>query len=130
MAITPDFKAAAYNINCVLNGVQHQWCDGQPLDVQDFKRDIAALRDSGLVQHLQSVNAPLARTLVDALDAVAHKKDTATQIFTEALTRVVREVPQIAEHSVDFGTYCRTLSANKGRIYAGQKIVDPNLRAA
>ncbi len=130
MAITPDFKAAAYNINCVLNGTQHQWCDGQPVDVQDFKRDIAALRDSGLVPYLQAVNAPLARTLVEALGAVERKKDNATRIFTEALTRVVSEVPDIAEHSVDFNAYCRTLSANKGRIYGGQKILDPNLRVA
>jgi hypothetical protein len=130
MAITPDFKAAAYNINCVLNGTQHQWCDGQPVDVQDFKRDIDALRASGLVPYLNTVNAPLARALNDAFDAVDRKKDTATKIFTDALTRVVAEVPQIAEHSVDFGAYCSTLSRNKGRIYAGQKILDPNLRAA
>jgi len=129
MAIAPDFKAAAYNINCVLNGLSHQWCDGEEPDAACFRTSVEALRESALLSYLETTNAPLARALDNAFYAVQVGKETATDMFSTALRRVVSEVPEIAAHAVDFGTYCSELSANKGRAYAGQPMRDPNLRA-
>ena len=130
MAIAPDFKAAAYNINRILNGPSHQWCDGEEPDAACFKPSVDALRDSELLPYLQTVNAPLARALDHGFYAVQHGKESATEIFSAALRRVVNEVPEVAAHAVDFSTYCGELSANRGRFYAGVPMRDPNLRAA
>lgn len=129
MAIALDFKTAAYNINCVLNGLSHQWCDGEEPDARCFKSSVDALRDSGLLPHLRESNMPLARALEHAFYAVEHGKDTATALFSDALRRVVKDVPGIAEHTVDFSAYCSELSANRARFYSGVPMRDPNLRA-
>lgn len=130
MAIAPDFKTAAYNINCILNGLSHQWCDGEEPDARCFRSAVNALRESALLPYLQTAHPPLGRALDNAFYAVQHGKDTATEMFSDALRRVVRDVPEIAAHAVDFNAYCSGLSENKARAYAGQPWRDPNLRAA
>lgn len=130
MTITPDFKQAAYNINCVLNGLQHQWCDGEVPDVRCFNTAVKALRDSELLPYLAVTNAPLARALDHAFYAAEYGKETATELFSDALRRVVRDVPQISAHAVDFGAYCDGMTRNKASAYNGGVWRDPNLRAA
>ncbi|MBU0800667.1 MAG: hypothetical protein KKA05_06645 [Alphaproteobacteria bacterium] len=129
MAITPDFQKAAYNINCILNGLQHQWCDGEETGPAAYPSALATLRND-LLPYLQSVNAPLGRALGDALQAVDDGKPTATAIVQEALTRISADMPDIAAHRVDFATYSGTLSSNRGQAYVGGKMRDPNLRVA
>lgn len=128
MAITLDFKAAAYHINRVLNGLQHQWCDDGHSDIRDFNSSVEALRDSGLPGYVHDIDSSTGRALDYAYAALESGKPTATSLFTEALTRVVAAVPEIAEHAVDFTAYCGVLAANKGRVYSRQPLHDPNIR--
>jgi hypothetical protein len=130
MTMIPDFKAAAYNISCVLNGLQHQWCDGEEPDARCFNSSVVALRESALLPYLRDVNPPLARALDHAFYAVQYGKETATELFSDALRRVVRDVPQIAAHTVDFNAYCNGLGKNKAAVYGRGVWRDPNLRAA
>ena len=129
MALAPDFKLAAYHINRVLNGLSHQWCDGDEQDVAAFRKDLDALRGT-LLPFLCAANAPLGRALADALQAVDDGKAQKNEIVSEALARIGSQLPQIAAYRVDFGDYCSALSENKGRAYVGKPPRDPNLRAA
>ena len=129
MALSPDFKQAAYHINRVLNGLSHQWCDGDVQDVAAFRTDLDELRGA-LLPFLHAAHAPLGRALGDALQAVDDGKAQKNEIVAEALTRIAGALPQIAMHRVDFGAYSSALSENKGRVYAGEKPRDPNLRVA
>jgi hypothetical protein len=66
MTITPDFKDVAYRINRVLNGLQHDWCDGHAPDVRHFAKDVEMLRHAHLVDYLEESNPPLGRALYNA----------------------------------------------------------------
>lgn len=129
MAITPDFKAAAYNINCILNGLMHEWCDGRPRDIQDFATNINALRDFAGSDYLAARHPAQAQALREAFIAVENGGDREGEKFSAALDSVVRAVPEIAAHHVSFSAYSGIVSSNRARVLAnGGTYPDPNLR--
>jgi DNA-directed RNA polymerase specialized sigma24 family protein len=128
MSLTPNFRAAAYHINCVLNGMQHQWCDEPPpVTVDGYQRHFNELREE-LLPYLAAHNPPLARALTDALQAVEDGKSAAPEIVQEALERIAAQMPEIHEHRVDFATYCGILSENRAKARLGIRMRNPNIK--
>jgi hypothetical protein len=127
MSIQPDFKKAAYHINRVVNGLAAQWCDEPEQDAAAFACDLDALR-AELLPWLEDAHVPMARALGDALQAVTDGKDSAPAIVSEGLSRVGREIPEIAAYRVSFGEYCHALGENRANAYVGKAWRDPNLR--
>lgn len=128
MSLTPDFRAAAYHINCVLNGLLHQWCDEPPpVSVAPYRRHFTELRET-LLPYLETHNPPFARALADALQAVEDGKGAAVAIVQEALTRIADNMPEIGEHRVDFSAYSAILSENKAKARLGVPLRNPNIK--
>lgn len=127
MSIQPDFAKAAYHINCVLNGLSHQWCDESVQDILTFERNLDALR-ADLLPYFEKENEPMARALRDALQAVADGKDDAIGIVSEGLHRIGQQVGEITPHIVSFQQYCDTLTYNRCRAFTDKPFRDPNLR--
>lgn len=128
MSIIPDFRAAAYHINCVLNGLTAQWCDEPgPVTIDPYQRHLEELRTE-LLPYLEKNNPDFARALADALQAVADGKGAAVEIVREALNRIGENMPPIKEHRVDFSTYSAILSDNRAKAALGIRMRNPNIK--
>lgn len=130
MNMTPDFRAAAYRINRILNGMQQEWHDeGTSPPIAAYRQHLYELGEH-ILPYLRDRDAGLARGLEDVLQYAADDKPSAMTLVYDTLRHICTAIPELAVYLVDFDEYCLNLHENKSRALLGLPWRDPNMRPA